>query len=57
MLSNHCIRYSMGWCPTHHKQRSPYREPYFLISSDGKRFKLKFDCKNCLMEVSKEEEA
>ena len=57
MLSKHCIRYSMGWCPTHHKQRSPYREPYFLISSDGKRFKLKFDCKNCLMEVSKEEEA
>ena len=56
MLSKHCIRYSMGWCPTYHKERSPYKEPYYLMSSDGKRFKLKFDCKRCLMEVSREEQ-
>ena len=55
MLSKHCIRYSMGWCPTYQKTRSPYREPFYLVSSDGKRFKLKFDCKRCLMEVSKGE--
>lgn len=51
----HCLRYSMGWCPVHHKVRSPYREPYFLVSSDGKRFRLQFDCKLCQMKVYAEE--
>lgn len=51
MFCKHCLRYSMGWCPIHHKVRSPFREPYYLISSDGKRFRLEFDCKNCQMKV------
>lgn len=51
MFCKHCIRYSMGWCPVHHKVKSPYREPYFLVSSDGKRFRLQFDCKQCQMKV------
>ena len=51
----HCLRYTMGWCPVHHKVRSPYREPYFLVSSDGKRFRLQFDCKLCQMKVYAEE--
>lgn len=51
MFCKHCLRYSMGWCPTHHKVRSPYKEPYFLVSSDGRRFRLEFDCKNCQMKV------
>lgn len=54
MFCKHCLRYSMGWCPTHQKGRSPYREPYFLVSTDGKRFRLSFDCKNCQMKVSAE---
>ncbi len=54
MFCKHCLRYSMGWCPVHQKGRSPYKEPYFLVSNDGRRFRLQFDCKNCLMEVSAE---
>lgn len=51
MFCKHCIRYSMGWCPVHHKTRSPYREPYSLVSADGRRFRLQFDCKVCQMKV------
>lgn len=51
MFCRHCLRYSMGWCPVHQKGRSPYREPYYLASSDGRRFRLEFDCKNCQMKV------
>lgn len=51
MFCKHCLRYSMGWCPTHQNKRSPYREPYYLVGTDGKRFRLSFDCKNCQMKV------
>ena len=53
MFCKHCLRYSMGWCPVRHKEKSPYKEPYYLVSSDGKRFRLEFDCKNCVMKVLK----
>ena len=51
MFCKHCLRYSMGWCPTYQKGRSLYREPYYLQGTDGKRFRLEFDCKNCQMKV------
>lgn len=51
MFCKHCLRYSMGWCPTYQKGRSPYREPYYLLGTDGKRFRLEFDCRNCQMKV------
>ena len=51
MFCKHCIRYSMGWCPVYHKVRSPFREPYCLVSSDGRRFRLEFDCKQCRMKI------
>lgn len=54
MFCRHCLRYSMGWCPTYQHVRSPYREPYYLVSNDGKRFRLEFDCKRCQMKVSAE---
>lgn len=54
MFCKHCLRYSMGWCPIHQRVRSPYREPYYLLSNDGKRFRLEFDCKNCQMKVKTE---
>ncbi|MDM8338953.1 peptidase U32 family protein [Mediterranea massiliensis] len=54
MFCRHCLRYSMGWCPTYQRVRSPYREPYYLVSNDGKRFRLEFDCKRCQMKVSVE---
>lgn len=52
MFCKHCLRYSMGWCPVHQRERSPYRESYYLVSTDGKRFRLEFDCKNCQMKVN-----
>lgn len=55
MFCKHCIRYSMGWCPSFHKKRSLYREPYYLVSSDGRKFKLDFDCKQCVMKVLRAE--
>ena len=55
MFCRHCLRYSMGWCPVHQKGHSPYREPYYLVSSDGRRFRLEFDCKHCQMKVYEDE--
>ena len=51
MFCKHCLRYSLGWCPVRHKEKSPFREPYYLVSVDGKRFRLDFDCKHCQMKV------
>ena len=51
MFCRHCLRYAMGWCPQRGGKPSPYREPYTLVSADGKRFALSFDCKQCTMQV------
>ena len=51
MTCRFCLRYQLGWCPRRHGTRSPYQEPYYLCSRDGKRFRLEFDCKNCQMKV------
>ena len=51
MFCRHCLRYAMGWCPHRGGKPSPYREPYTLVSADGKRFALAFDCKQCVMMV------
>ena len=53
MFCRHCLRYAMGWCPRNGGVRSPYREPYTLVSADGARFKLEFDCKACIMKVKR----
>ena len=50
MFSKHCLRYSMGWCPTYQKEKSPYKEPYYLLYKDT-RLRLQFDCKRCQMLV------
>jgi len=50
MFTKHCLRYSMGWCPTYQKQKSPYKEPYYLLYKDT-RLRLQFDCKRCQMLV------
>lgn len=51
MFCKHCLRYSMGWCPSRQHGKSPYKEPYYLRMDDGRRFRLEFDCKNCQMIV------
>jgi putative protease len=51
MFCRHCLRYAMGWCPRNGGVKSPYREPYTLVSADGRRFALEFDCKQCIMMI------
>ena len=50
MFTKHCLRYSMGWCPTYQKDKAPYKEPYYLLYKDT-RLRLQFDCKHCQMLV------
>ena len=52
MFTRHCIRYAMGGCPKHQQRNDALKEPLFLRSMDGKRFKLTFDCQHCQMKVS-----
>lgn len=51
MYCRHCLRYAMGWCVRRGGTPSPYREPYTLVSADGRRFPLSFDCQQCIMMV------
>lgn len=48
MFTKHCLRYSMGWCPVYQKEKSPYKEPFYLMYKET-RIRLQFDCKNCQM--------
>ena len=50
MFTKHCLRYSRGGCPTYQKDKSPYKEPYYLLYKDT-RLRLQFDCKHCQMLV------
>ena len=51
MVCRHCLRFALGHCPKHHRQPAPWREPLALRLPDGRSFPLRFDCKNCRMEV------
>ena len=50
MFCKHCIKQSMGWC-SKKGVKMPYTEPLYLVSGDGRRFRLAFDCKECQMRV------
>ena len=50
MFCKHCIKYSFGWCSKNGKP-SPYKEPFYIVSGDGRKFRLAFDCKECIMRV------
>ncbi len=51
MQCRHCLRYSMGFCVKHGGRRPTWREPLYLRMSDGRRFRVEFDCKNCQMNL------
>jgi putative protease len=51
MFCRHCIRYAMGICPKNQKRELKLQEPLYLLSQDGRRFRLKFDCSKCHMEI------
>jgi putative protease len=54
MFTRHCLRYSMGCCPSLQKQDSPYKEPFYLFHKNT-QLRLQFDCKNCQMLIFAEE--
>ena len=51
MQCRHCLRYALGYCVKYGGQRPVWREPLSLRLSDGRQFRLEFDCKNCQMNV------
>jgi putative protease len=50
MYTRHCLRYSLGWCPSRHGRQLPFREPLFLVHGQT-RLRLQFDCGDCRMVV------
>lgn len=51
MTTKHCIKYTLGLCKKHFKEDKKYTEPLYLVDEKNKKYKLKFDCKNCIMQV------
>lgn len=51
MFCRHCLKRARGWCLKHGGKMPPGREPYYLASADGRRYRLEFDCRNCRMLV------
>ena len=51
MFCRHCIKNSMGLCPKNRRQDLKVHEPLWLVSNDGRRFSLRFDCSKCQMEI------
>jgi len=52
MTAHHCLKYTYGMCSKEPKSTSAheYKEPFYLVSNN-KRYRLDFDCKNCIMKV------
>ena len=50
MTTKHCLKFSLGLCSKEGKKHR-YREPFFLVDSHGKKYKLLFECKGCCMKI------
>lgn len=46
-----CLRYAMGFCTRYGGEKPQWREPLMLVMSDGRRFRLAFDCRQCQMNI------
>lgn len=51
MTCRHCLRFALGHCIKHGGTQPTWHEPLFLSLPDGQRFSVKFDCRNCQMEI------
>lgn len=51
MFCRHCIKNAMGLCTKNPRQNLKVQEPLWLLSQDGRRFRLRFDCSKCRMEI------
>ena len=47
MRTKHCIRYALGLC----SKNKNYGKKLYLKDEKGKKYPLKFDCKNCEMVI------
>jgi len=50
MITKHCIKYELGFCPKYQISDDNWKEPFYLLDGN-KRFRLEFDCKKCVMKV------
>jgi 23S rRNA 5-hydroxycytidine C2501 synthase len=50
MTTKYCIRYERNQCPLHHPH-SDQPVPAFLQDQEGHRFRLEYDCNECVMRI------
>lgn len=52
MTTHHCLKYTFGMCSKEQKSttKPEYKEPFYL-ASNNKRYRLAFDCSNCIMKI------
>ena len=51
MVTKHCLKYQFGFCGRYSKNPAEQsNEPWFL-ENNNKKYKLEFDCKECVMRV------
>ena len=50
MITKYCLKFEMGWCPSKQHPKQAPGEPFYLHGKND-RFLLKFDCKNCEMQL------
>lgn len=50
MRTRYCLRHQLGQCDGRHPA-TDLREPIELVDEDGHRYRLRFDCRACEMEV------
>lgn len=55
MTTKHCLKYQLGFCQNYNRSNigkiGNAKEPFYLTDEQGKRYLLKFDCKNCVMDI------
>lgn len=55
MQCRHCLLYSLNACKknaaNHNSFSKQWSEPLYLVSGDGRRFRLEFDCRRCQMNI------
>ena len=60
MFCKHCLKYSLGLCPKEKMRVGSIElkgmDSLYLQLANGTRFRLAFDCKNCIMQVIKDAE-
>ncbi len=50
MRCHHCIRHTLGMCRKENPALS-FREPFYLVTPQGQRLRLKFECDKCEMTI------